>query len=146
MKSFITSIMLTAVITLGSFIPLESFMISSAHASDYKKMNCLYKGHHWSKGVCYKRKKKSSSAPSSKQIKGDSDEYYYKRSSAMDRAQTEIMNRTAEYCGSSSKSRITWHDRDTTCKKRNSQYRCKVYATANCLSESCGKRFCGTKR
>jgi len=146
MKTIITSVLLGAFFTLFTFIPVGTFTVSSAEAYNHQKMKCLSKGNHWKNGVCYKRKRKSSNTPASKQINGSSDEYFYKRSTAIDLAQTEIMNKTSEYCGTSYKSRITWHDRNTSCKKRNSQYKCKVYATVKCLSESCGKRFCGTRR
>jgi len=152
MKSLITTITLATLISIGSFAPHGTFLVSSAEAYGNgvewkKKMDCLSKGHHWKNGYCYKRKKKtSSSAASSKQIMGNSDEYFYSKRSAIDIAQTEVMNKTSKHCGSSYKSRIDWHDRQTTCRKLNSQYKCKVYATANCLSESCGKSFCGTRR
>ena len=61
-------------------------------------------------------------------------------------SETEIMNKAAEYCSSSYKSEISWSDHLTNCRHKSGEYRCKMYATVNCLSESCGSRFCGTYR
>ena len=77
---------------------------------------------------------------------GDSEEYYYSKKSSMDIAQTHLQNNTAEFCGSSLKSKLTWHDGSTTCEVKNEQFRCKVYAAATCFDKSCDTFFCGTKR
>lgn len=134
---------------VGILIPV-SFLVfvmnpNVADATSKAKMECLSRGGHYSNGYC-KEKNSSSNTPSSKQMKGDSEEYYYNKDHAIDLAQTEIMNKASEYCSSGYKSRIDWHDRNTTCTERNEQYRCQVYATTTCLSEPCGQRFCGSKR
>jgi hypothetical protein len=83
---------------------------------------------------------------SSAQMFGDSEEYYYSKESSMDMAQTHLQNNTAEQCGGSTKSKLIWDDRLTTCKELNEQFRCKVYAKATCFDKPCDTSFCGTKR
>ena len=136
------------VIALVTFLALGIFLVTPVQAyksTDKKKMECLQHGHHWADGYCEKRESGSSSTKASKELKGDS-EYYYNESHSTDLAQTEIMNKASKYCGSSYKAELSWHDYKTDCKQRSGEYRCKQYATVACLSESCGSRFCGTKR
>lgn len=131
---------------LVTIVALATFMTAPVQANEfYQKMNCLQTGGHWANGYCEKRKSRSSSVKASKQLKGDS-EYYYNKSHAIDLAETEIMNKASEYCGTSYKSELSWHDYRTNCKQKNGESRCKQYATVTCLSKSCGSRFCGTGR
>lgn len=93
-----------------------------------------------------KKKKEAEAVKSPKQLKGDSDSYFYNKSHAIDLAQTEIMNKASKYCGNGYRSKLTWHNNLAQCKKLNEQFRCNYQAKVTCLSEDCSTRFCGTGR
>jgi len=143
MKSL--SIITSLLFFLISSSTLYSTTVNAERWTNKPKMECMQYGGKWRNGSCIK--KNSSSSKSSQQVSGNSEEYYYSKKSAIDIAQTELKNNAAKYCGSSYKTQIDWDDYNTSCKTLSGgRYKCKVYGTANCKSQSCNKRYCGSNR